>query len=146
MQTLAAALSVMRDFDARDPRRKAKLDKLLTSGAVTQPAVNYAGLCDGGERGGGCLTPTPPQLHPLSYTPLAAAPQPRPSATAPWRHPSGQAPSERPFERRPNPPPHLQVVAVVVVVVVSARLRAASQQPLQPWPLTPRCRALQAAP
>ena len=97
-------LDVMRDFNARDPRRRTELDKLLASGVVTQPAVNYAGFCDGGARGGGCLPP-PPQLHPLSYTPLAAALRPRPSATAPWRHLSGQAPSDRPLERRPNPNP-----------------------------------------
>ena len=76
----------MRDYDARDPRRKAELNKLLESGEVTQPAVNHAGHCDGGARGGGCLPPL------LSYSPLAAPP-------------SSQAPSERPFERRPNPNP-----------------------------------------
>ena len=97
------ALTLMRELPA-GKERDAALAPLKTSGVLTQAAVAHAGFCDGGARGGGCLPP-PPQLHPLSYTPLAAALRPRPSATAPWRHPSGQAPSERPFERRPNPNP-----------------------------------------
>ena len=73
----------MRDYDARDPRRKAELDKLLASGAVTQPAVNHAGHCDGGARGRWLLIlPSLAAAPPLSYTPLAAAPPQPPSAAS----------------------------------------------------------------
>ena len=52
-QTLAA-LNVMRDHAASDPQRKLELAGLLASGTVTQAAINHAGNCDGGERGGSC--------------------------------------------------------------------------------------------
>ena len=53
----------MRQHAASSPERKTKLDALLRSGAVTQAAINHAGHCDGGERGGNpnptdCLTLT----------------------------------------------------------------------------------------
>ena len=57
----------MREHAASSPERKAELAALLRSGAVTQAAINHAGHCDGGERGGGCL-PT----HPTSPPPSAA--------------------------------------------------------------------------
>jgi hypothetical protein len=49
-----AALNVMRAHAAGTPQRKAELDGLLASGVVTQVAINHAGPCDGGERGGSC--------------------------------------------------------------------------------------------
>ena len=60
-----AALDVMREHAASSSERKAELAALLRSGAVTQAAINHAGHCDGGERGGGCLSP---HLPPLSCT------------------------------------------------------------------------------
>ena len=51
MATLAA-LNVMRDHAKSDPERETELAALLASGAVTQAAINHAGHCDGGERGG----------------------------------------------------------------------------------------------
>ena len=75
-----AALNVMRAHAAGTPERKAELAKLLASGVVTQVAINYAGLCDGGERGGSCCPPPRPlssqphpQLHRLSCASSAAA-------------------------------------------------------------------------
>jgi len=63
-----------------DPQREAELAKLLASGVVTQAAINYAGLCDGGQRGGSCSPPTPRPRCPavLSATPSAPPPQLRP--------------------------------------------------------------------
>ena len=55
----------MRKHAADDPQRQTELAALLLSGAVTQVAINHAGHCDGGERGGGCLSP---HLPPLSCT------------------------------------------------------------------------------
>ena len=49
-----AALNVMRAHAKNDRQREAELAKLLASGVVTQVAINYAGVCDGGERGGSC--------------------------------------------------------------------------------------------
>ena len=49
-----AALNVMRAHATGTPEREAELAKLLASGVVTQVAINYAGLCDGRERGGSC--------------------------------------------------------------------------------------------
>ena len=54
-----AALNVMRAHAAGTPQRKAELDGLLASGVVTQVAINYAGLCDGGARGGSCCPLSP---------------------------------------------------------------------------------------
>ena len=78
-----AALNVMRAHAAGTPERKAELDGLLASGVVTQVAINHAGLCDGGERGGSCCPLSPPApplsshphtpLHRLSCAPSAAA-------------------------------------------------------------------------
>ena len=69
MQTLVA-LNVMRDHDASDPQRKLELAELLASGTVTQAAVNHAGHCDRGERGGSCFPPPSPPPHPLAAPPL----------------------------------------------------------------------------
>ena len=49
-----AALNVMRAHAKNDRQREAELAKLLASGVVTQVAINHAGPCDGGERGGSC--------------------------------------------------------------------------------------------
>ena len=75
-----AALNVMRAHATGTPEREAELAKLLASGVVTQVAINYAGLCDGGERGGSCTPPTPRPRCPavLSATPSAPPPQLRP--------------------------------------------------------------------
>ena len=71
-----AALNVMRAHAAGTPERKAELAKLLASRAVTQEAINHAGLCDGRER--------PPVLSSAHSTPppLSCAPSAAASAAA----------------------------------------------------------------
>ena len=54
-----AALNVMRAHATGTPEREAELAKLLASGVVTQVAINHAGLCDGGARGGSCCPLSP---------------------------------------------------------------------------------------
>lgn len=79
METLVA-LNVMREHAASSPERQTELAALLRSGAVTQAAINHAGHCDGGERGGGCL---PPHTH-LPSAARSAAPFPPPPLQPPF--------------------------------------------------------------
>ena len=60
---------VLHQKPSKGPHSEAELAKLLASRAVTQEAINHAGLCDGRERppvlSSAHSTP-PPQLRPLS--------------------------------------------------------------------------------